>query len=198
MNRDHSLRRIRPSALPETCNSQHSADHELNSTQPEADSQTISVVEQVGYAQSGTEYGEEHAEEHDSSAIASVHTAHLTHTHTSRHRDVYPLPDHPAWLAFMDGYLAGITHGIGLGRAQVDQEHADATTFPNDPARTASYEATRWAADGLSRAEWIAHRRAERTAARAEYDGPNLSAEQIRQNAFRSWGLTPHHRQDAA
>jgi hypothetical protein len=110
----------------------------------------------------------------------------------------FPPPDHPAWLAFTDGYLAGITHGIGLGRAQVDQEHADSATFPDQAPRTASYEATRWAADGLSRAEWIARRNAERGAALAEYDGPSLSAEQIRENAFRSWGLTPHIRQDAA
>jgi hypothetical protein len=110
----------------------------------------------------------------------------------------FPPPHHPAWLAFMDGYLAGITHGIGIGRAQVDQEHADATTFPDQAPRAASYDATRWAADGLSRAEWIARRKAERTAALAEYDGPSLSAEQIRENAFRSWGLTPRHRQDAA
>jgi hypothetical protein len=110
----------------------------------------------------------------------------------------FPLPQHPAWHAFMDGYLAGITHGIGIGRAQVDQEHADAATFPNQTPRSASYEATRWATDGLSRAEWIARRTAERAAAQTEHEGPSLTPVQIREKAFRSWGRTPHHRQDAA
>jgi hypothetical protein len=110
----------------------------------------------------------------------------------------FPPPDHPAWIAFLDGYLAGITHGIGIGRAQVDQEHADAATFPDQTPRTASYEATRWAADGLSRAEWIARRTTERAAALAEYDGPSLSTEEIRENAFRSWGLIDLDRWNAA
>jgi hypothetical protein len=110
----------------------------------------------------------------------------------------FPPPTDPAWRAFMAGYEAGIVHGIGMGRAQVSQETADAATFPNDPPRTASYEATRWAADGLSRAEWITRRKAERAAAQAEYAGPSLRAEQIRENAFRSWGLIDLERWKAA
>jgi hypothetical protein len=109
----------------------------------------------------------------------------------------YPPPQHPAWRAFADGYLAGITHGIGMGRAQVDQEHADARTFPTETPRTASYEATMWAADGLSRAEWITRCQAERAAARAEHQGSNLTGEQIREKARQSWGLT-HYQLDAA
>jgi hypothetical protein len=44
-----------------------------------------------------------------------------------------PLPTTgpPGVAAFLDGYLAGITHGLGLGRAQGDQEHTDANTFPD-------------------------------------------------------------------
>jgi hypothetical protein len=109
----------------------------------------------------------------------------------------FPLPDHPAWIAFYDGYLAGITHGIGMGRAQVSQEVADAATFHTETPRTASHETTLWAADGLSRAEWIARRQAERAAARTEYHGPSLTGEQIRENAYRSWGLT-RYQQHAA
>jgi hypothetical protein len=101
----------------------------------------------------------------------------------------WPTTPGPAWRAFTAGYEAGILAGIGLGRAQVSQEVADAATFPHETPRTASHEATLWAADGLSRAEWIARRQAERDAARAEYHGPNLTGEQIRENAHRSWGL---------
>jgi hypothetical protein len=96
----------------------------------------------------------------------------------------------PSWRAFTAGYEAGIVAGIGLGRAQVSQEVADAATFPHEAPRTASHEATLWAADGLSRAEWIARRQAERDAARTEYHGPSLTGEQIRENAYQSWGLT--------
>jgi hypothetical protein len=110
----------------------------------------------------------------------------------------FPPPTHPAWIAFADGYLAGITQGIGMGRAQVEQEHADAATFPTENPRTASHEATLWAADGLSRAEWIARRHAERTAARTEYSGPNLNGKQIRENAYRAWGLIDITRWNAA
>jgi hypothetical protein len=102
----------------------------------------------------------------------------------------WPTTTGPAWRAFTAGYEAGIVAGIGLGRAQVSQEIADAATFPHETPRTASHEATLWAADGLSRAEWIARRQAERAAARAEYQGPSLTGGQIRENAYQSWGLT--------
>jgi hypothetical protein len=38
----------------------------------------------------------------------------------------------------MGGYLAGITHGIGLGRAQIGQEYAHADIFLEEtrPRRT--------------------------------------------------------------
>jgi hypothetical protein len=52
---------------------------------------------------------------------------------TDQPRTRYPLPDHPTWTAFMDGYLAGITYGIGMGRAQVSQEYAEAEIFPIGP-----------------------------------------------------------------
>jgi hypothetical protein len=131
-----------------------------------------------------------------------VSTSHLT----DRRRELTPLPARrfrwpstagPAWRAFTAGYEAGIIAGIGMGRAQVSQEVADAATFPTETPRTASHEATRWAADGLSRAEWIARRQAERAAACTEHHGPSLTGEQIRENAYRSWGLT-RYRQDAA
>ena len=120
----------------------------------------------------------------------------LGHRPQATDRAIFPLPAHPAWLAFMDGYLAGITHGIGMGRAQVEQEHADAATFPDQTPRTASYAATLWAADGLSRAEWIQRRRAEHAA--RTHHGPSLTGEQIRENAFRSWGLIDVARWNAA
>jgi hypothetical protein len=109
----------------------------------------------------------------------------------------FPLPDHPAWLAFMDGRLAGITHGIGLGRTQVDQEHADAATFPHQGFEPRAMKRP----DGRPmdcRVPSGSHAKVERAAARAEYSGPGLSAEQIRENAFRSWGLIDLDRWNAA
>jgi len=114
-----------------------------------------------------------------------------------RERPVYyPPPWHPAWNAFNDGYLAGVIAGIGLGRAQVSAEYADAETFPNETPRTASYDALWWARDGLSRHEWNARQKAEQATRKRDHAeilaryGPPLTPEQIRENAARSWGLT--------
>jgi hypothetical protein len=111
----------------------------------------------------------------------------------------YPNADHPSWNAFFEGYLAGIIVGIGMGRAQVSQERADAWTFPHRPPRTPTFEACMWASQGLSRAEVFQRQRAEYTERHTRrYRAPALSAEDIRVNAFRSWGLDRARRQVAA
>jgi hypothetical protein len=85
-----------------------------------------------------------------------------------------------------------------MGRAQISQEYADAETFPGRTPSLPSFAAVMFAADGLSRHEFIKRRAAEREAARAEYTGPNLTPEQIRENAFQSWGLIDLDRRNAA
>ena len=173
-------------------------DHGLTDRRAHSHGLVVSALERVHQSDAGTGDDAHHTRAHRVSALASVHAGHPTHTRGTPPRSRYPLPDHPAWRAFKDGYLAGITHGIGMGRAQVSQEVADAATFPTETPRTASHEATLWAADGLSRAEWIARRQAERDAARTEYHGSSLTGEQIRENAFRSWGLIDIARWNAA
>ena len=110
----------------------------------------------------------------------------------------YPPPHHPAWIAFMDGYLAGITRGIEMGRAQISQEYAHAEIFPDETPPAPSHASVMFAANGLARHEITKRRAAEHRAARTEYTGPNLTGEQIRENAFRSWGLIDLDRWNAA
>lgn len=57
-----------------------------------------------------------------------------------------------------------------------------------------------FAAEGLSRAEWLHRRRSEQAAARADHHGSRLTGEQIREKAHQSWGLLylPARRQNAA
>ena len=95
------------------------------------------------------------------------------------------------WDVFTAGYLAGITAGIGMGRAQVSQEFAHAEIFPGETPPTPSYESTMFAAPGLSRVEVHTRRAAEHTTDRRHYVRPGRTAEEIRANAFRSWGLRP-------
>jgi hypothetical protein len=111
---------------------------------------------------------------------------------------VFPPPDHPAWLAFLDGYLAGITHGVGMGRAQISQEYAHAEIFPDETPPTPSHASVIFAAHGLSRHEVTHLRAAQRQAARTEYTGPNLTGEQIREKGYQSWGLIDVARWNAA
>lgn len=119
-------------------------------------------------------------------------------------RFVWPSTAGPSWRAFTAGYEAGIIAGIGMGRAQVSQELADAETFPTETPRTASYEALSWAREGLSRAEWIERQKREHAEreraryARIDQHSPPQTPEQIRENAFRSWGLIDLSRWDAA
>jgi hypothetical protein len=114
-----------------------------------------------------------------------------------------PLTD-PSWRPFLAGYEAGIIHGIGMGRAQVSQEHADAATFPNETPRPATYDALAWAREGLSRTEWINRQKAEHAArqaeryARIDTTNPPKTAAQIRENAFASWGISDQARTSAA
>lgn len=114
---------------------------------------------------------------------------------SSNNRDeasIWTDPNATRWDVFIAGYLAGITHGIGMGRAEVAQECADAETFPHDRASpTPSHESVLFACEGLSRAEWLDRQRAERAERTAhQYPSPALNPEQIRENAYRSWGLT--------
>jgi hypothetical protein len=204
MNRTGSLDLIGTSAVPEPGHRQAHAENGLSHRQTDPDPMAAAIVEQVRGGQGSTDHPEKPTGEHHAPSVASVHEPHPTQPQPPRHANHYPPPHHPAWIAFMDGYLAGITHGIGIGRAQVSQELTDAETFPNETPRTASYEALSWAREGLSRAEWIERQKAEHAAreieryARIDEVTPPQSAEQIRENAFRSWGLTDLSRCNAA
>jgi hypothetical protein len=82
-----------------------------------------------------------------------------------------PIVAHPHWPAFLAGYQAGLEHGIGIGYAHAGQDWTDVTTA-----------ACRTARGGVPHAELDRRRHTYRTAA--------LTAQQIRDRAARSWGLT--------
>jgi hypothetical protein len=78
------------------------------------------------------------------------------------------LPD-SSWRLWIDGYAAGLRHGLAAGYAEAGQNWTDVTVAACRAARGA-----------------IPH--AELNRRRRDYRTPALTAEQIRHQAARSWG----------
>jgi hypothetical protein len=98
--------------------------------------------------------------------------------------DFYP-PWHPYWDAVMDGYAAGLQHGIEMGRAQIEaEEHPIWAAIIASVNRGAGDLARRAGPIGhAERQAWLRQRAEDRT------QHPGWTIEQIREHAHRSWGL---------
>jgi hypothetical protein len=99
--------------------------------------------------------------------------------------DFYP-PWHPYWDAVMDGYAAGLERGIEMGRAQIEaEEHPIWAQIIANVNRGAADLARRAGPLGhTAREAWLRQRAEDRT------QHPGWTIEQIREHAYRSWGLS--------
>ena len=97
----------------------------------------------------------------------------------------YP-PWHPFWDAVMDGYAAGLAHGIEIGRAQIEaEEHPIWQQIIDNVNRGAAALARRPGPIGhTERQAWLRQRAEDRA------QHPGWTMQQIREHAYQSWGLT--------